>query len=171
MTDWAPGQYESLSIELDVPVPAEVVQRIHQAAAAVLSAYQDNPTATEDQLRLDQLRPRTEAEAHESVRMALQYASSRQVLTEAREVDEDLLERYRAAYRILSDLDRCEHGRHSIDRCLMCPGGQSTGNLCLPAFNQPIGHTVHGAPIVMPDDSMQRSDPRYWIQVPAAVDD
>jgi hypothetical protein len=29
------------------------------------------------------------------------------------------------------DLDRCEHGRHSIDSCLMCPDGQSTGNLHL----------------------------------------
>jgi len=26
------------------------------------------------------------------------------------------------------DLDRCEHGRHSIDSCLGCPGGQSLGN-------------------------------------------
>lgn len=29
------------------------------------------------------------------------------------------------------DLDRCEHGRHSIDPCVMCPGGWSTGNLYL----------------------------------------
>lgn len=26
------------------------------------------------------------------------------------------------------DLDRCEHGRHSIDPCADCPGGQSGGN-------------------------------------------
>lgn len=26
------------------------------------------------------------------------------------------------------DLDRCEHGRHSIDPCFSCPGGWSTGN-------------------------------------------
>ena len=26
-------------------------------------------------------------------------------------------------------LDRCEHGRHSIDSCFDCPGGHSTGNL------------------------------------------
>jgi hypothetical protein len=25
-------------------------------------------------------------------------------------------------------LDRCEHGRHSIDSCFDCPGGQSHGN-------------------------------------------
>jgi hypothetical protein len=29
------------------------------------------------------------------------------------------------------DLDRCEHGRHSIDNCFSCPGGWSTGNLFL----------------------------------------
>jgi hypothetical protein len=27
-----------------------------------------------------------------------------------------------------ADLDRCEHGRHSIDPCFGCPGGQSLGN-------------------------------------------
>lgn len=30
-----------------------------------------------------------------------------------------------------SDLDRCEHGRHSIDDCFDCPGGRSSGNLFL----------------------------------------
>jgi hypothetical protein len=30
-----------------------------------------------------------------------------------------------------ADLDRCEHGRHSIDHCFGCPGGQSTGNVFL----------------------------------------
>lgn len=27
-----------------------------------------------------------------------------------------------------ADLDRCEHGRHSIDSCGDCPGGKSSGN-------------------------------------------
>jgi len=30
-----------------------------------------------------------------------------------------------------SDLDRCEHGRHSIDSCIDCPNEQSSGNLFL----------------------------------------
>lgn len=30
-----------------------------------------------------------------------------------------------------TDLDRCEHGRHSIDNCFGCPDGASTGNLFL----------------------------------------
>jgi hypothetical protein len=29
------------------------------------------------------------------------------------------------------DLDRCEHGRHSLDPCADCPDGRSTGNLFL----------------------------------------
>jgi hypothetical protein len=161
----------ALHIVVDEPVPPEVARRAQQAVAAIVATYLDDPAATEDQIRLEQMRPRTEAEAHAVVVMALRYAVIRQQLAEAAQVDDDLMERYRAGYRLLLDLDRCEHGRHSIDRCLMCPGGQSTGNLCLPAFSRPIGHTVHGVPIVMPDDPMQRSDPRNWMTPPAARDD
>jgi hypothetical protein len=32
---------------------------------------------------------------------------------------------------VIADLDRCEHGRHSIDTCFSCPGGWSSGNLYL----------------------------------------
>jgi hypothetical protein len=32
---------------------------------------------------------------------------------------------------LAEDLDRCIHGRHSIDACLDCPNGKSTGNLFL----------------------------------------
>lgn len=50
------------------------------------------------------------------------------------------------------DLDRCEHGRHSIDNCFGCPGGWSTGNLFLVNQNEPleqvrIGTTLGGDPI------------------------
>lgn len=31
----------------------------------------------------------------------------------------------------VEDLDRCTHGRHSIDPCADCPGGASAGNLFL----------------------------------------
>jgi hypothetical protein len=62
-----------------------------------------------------------------------------------------------------ADLDRCEHGRHSVDDCLSCPGGRSTGNLFLmgPAHGDTrqgvhasgtvstrIGTTVRGEPIM-----------------------
>jgi hypothetical protein len=60
----------------------------------------------------------------------------------------------------LNDLDRCEHGRHSVDHCFDCPGGHSTGNLFLatPSADPQcategqeirIGTTVHGEPIVV----------------------
>lgn len=59
------------------------------------------------------------------------------------------------------DLDRCEHGRHSIDHCFDCPGQESTGNLFLLSpidarhevrvvegrVEVRIGTMVHGEPI------------------------
>lgn len=35
-----------------------------------------------------------------------------------------------------ADLDRCEHGRHSIDSCFDCPRGKSVGNRFLVAPSQ-----------------------------------
>lgn len=67
---------------------------------------------------------------------------------------------------VASDLDRCEHGRHSVDPCADCPGGWSTGNLymTMPAGSSRrmlgatedgtvmvrIGTTVHAEPINVP---------------------
>jgi hypothetical protein len=55
-----------------------------------------------------------------------------------------------------ADLDRCQHGRHSIDNCDDCPGGLSLGNKFLGPYEIPprgmpvrIGTTVHGKPIVV----------------------
>lgn len=47
----------------------------------------------------------------------------------------------------LNDLDRCEHGRHSIDPCFSCPDGWSTGNMFLEP-GQRIGTTLGGEPII-----------------------
>lgn len=63
----------------------------------------------------------------------------------------------------VEDLDRCEHGRHSVDACWGCPGGRSSGNLFLiprpgleitPIRTSPsgalearIGTAARGAPI------------------------
>lgn len=47
----------------------------------------------------------------------------------------------------IEDLDRCEHGRHSIDPCFGCPGGWSLGNQFLEA-GQRIGTTLGGEPIL-----------------------
>jgi hypothetical protein len=50
----------------------------------------------------------------------------------------------------LSDLDRCEHGRHAVDTCVSCPGGWSLGNRCLEPGMR-IGTTLYGQPIVVRD--------------------
>lgn len=76
-----------------------------------------------------------------------------------------------------SDLDRCIHGRHPIDPCVSCPGGQSRGNQFL--LSPPgvviddvtgdvmvrIGTTLRGDPILvrpngrMPGELRLRVDP------------
>lgn len=48
----------------------------------------------------------------------------------------------------LSDLDRCEHGRHAVDNCFDCPDGWSTGNLFLDP-HQRIGTDLYGNPILV----------------------
>jgi hypothetical protein len=53
------------------------------------------------------------------------------------------------------DLDRCDHGRHSIDDCFGCPDGRSTGNMYLSLWvgaqrrgvKVRIGTTLGGKPI------------------------
>ena len=47
----------------------------------------------------------------------------------------------------LSDLDRCEHGRHSVDSCFDCPGRYSAGNAFL-TNGQRIGTDYAGRPIL-----------------------
>jgi len=58
----------------------------------------------------------------------------------------------------VADLDRCEHGRHSIDSCFYCPDGHSAGNVFLDPLGAArhtrldrnqirIGTMVHGEPI------------------------
>jgi hypothetical protein len=56
-----------------------------------------------------------------------------------------------------ADLDRCVHGRHSIDDCYGCPGALSTGNLFLASADREltrgtttrIGTTYDGRAIVV----------------------
>ncbi|MFC8676736.1 hypothetical protein ACFUEN_29125 [Streptomyces griseorubiginosus] len=60
---------------------------------------------------------------------------------------------------IVSDLDRCAHGRHEGDPCGSC-GGLSTGNPYL-APGRVIGHGVHGSPIVVPTRD-RKADPAAW---------
>lgn len=65
---------------------------------------------------------------------------------------------------VLLDLDRCAHGRHSVDNCIGCDGGQSTGNLLLPP-GMLIGHSQGGSPIVVPEPSV-RYDWTAWRTAP-----
>jgi hypothetical protein len=65
----------------------------------------------------------------------------------------------------VTDLDRCEHGRHCIDECVGCPGGQSTGNLLLQP-GQLIGHNMYGYKIVVPTNPIDRGDARKWTVAP-----
>lgn len=67
------------------------------------------------------------------------------------------------AVRLLSDLDRCEHGRHSTDGCGWCPGGMSTGNLLLPPGTV-IGHALGGRPITVPEPA-RLTDPAQWTRL------
>jgi hypothetical protein len=52
--------------------------------------------------------------------------------------------------KILLDLDRCAHGRHSSDPCFGCPDGVSAGNPHLTP-GAVIGYGLDGTPIRMPD--------------------
>lgn len=65
------------------------------------------------------------------------------------------------------DLDRCEHGRHSIDSCFDCPGGKSSGNLFLARvafpWQQPQYREVDGR-IEVRIGTMVRGEP-IWVVV------
>lgn len=62
----------------------------------------------------------------------------------------------RARAKILTDLDRCVHGRHRIDHCFGCPDGRSAGNPHMRP-GEVIGYDHGGRPYVAPDG--ERTDP------------
>jgi hypothetical protein len=64
--------------------------------------------------------------------------------------------------KILSDLDRCRHGRHQKDLCLDCPGGKSEGNLHLPASGTVIGYDRVGEPYTLPAEHRSYAEPDAW---------
>lgn len=64
------------------------------------------------------------------------------------------------AKRFFEDLDRCRHGRHTIDPCLECPGGKSAGNQYLHR-GQRVGTTVYGDALCVPLSS-QIQNPDAW---------
>ena len=70
--------------------------------------------------------------------------------------------------KILTDLDRCQHGRHEGDDCGSC-GGPSKGNHHLPT-GRVIGYGLRGDQIVMPDRD-HKHDPAAWRYTPAGAPD
>lgn len=75
--------------------------------------------------------------------------------------------RYSWATSLLSDLDRCEHGRHKGDVCGGFPPGGCNGPSQGNSFLQPgqrIGTTISGNPITVPRIGL--GDPTLWIPDP-----
>ena len=87
--------------------------------------------------------------------------TGRVVMTATTSVDMTLVtadERDRGlkAQSILSDLDRCVHGRHATDSCNEC-GGRSGNNPFLHPGKR-IGTTISGKPIVLPKQGLWDPD-------------
>lgn len=60
---------------------------------------------------------------------------------------------------LVSDLDRCTHGRHEGNDCSSC-GGPSVGNLLLPTGTE-VGRNLSGRPYVVPA-RRDRHHPEAW---------
>lgn len=73
-------------------------------------------------------------------------------------VSEPELLRLQKAHTILSDLDRCEHGRHRNDVCGQC-NGPSVGNGFI-GTGRRLGTTMSGKRIVVPTNCW---DIESWI--------
>lgn len=68
------------------------------------------------------------------------------------------------AYKLISDLDRCEHGRHAIDSCFGCPGGHSAGNPHLRP-GQIVGYDYTGRPYRVPTEELWNR--QMWLSLPS----
>lgn len=68
------------------------------------------------------------------------------------------------AQRVLSDLDRCPHGRHRGDVCSGVQGcdGPSKGNPHLPAPGEVVGYDLGGRPYVMPAGHLSCGNAESW---------
>jgi hypothetical protein len=67
---------------------------------------------------------------------------------------------------LISDLDRCQHGRHQDDDCGSC-GGRSRGNPHMPP-GQVIGYSLRRGSIVMPSRDDKRNPNAWRAQPPSA---
>lgn len=82
-------------------------------------------------------------------------------LSDMRTFDDVMAERNRQLARILTDLDRCVHGRHRGDVCTACGDGISDGNPHLQP-GQIIGYNTMGDPYTAPSMPFTTSDPEAW---------
>lgn len=109
-----------------------------------------------------------EPEKHDGTWSNHAVGSKRLTWRELAEQQTETITRLQSFATILSDLDRCEHGRHEGDDCFQCEG-PSKGNplmACSPARNvalvaRQIGFTLSGGPLVIPDKWTQH-DPDAW---------
>jgi hypothetical protein len=90
--------------------------------------------------RLGQLTPRDEAEAHYALNAALGVSPQLRA-----EVDAQSGRRAEnaahmvAGYALLTDLDRCPHGRHDTDTCLACP---ECDHALIPVYRRSWGRKI-----------------------------
>ena len=145
-------------------IPAAISHAAGQAAQHVIDSWMDGADP-----RLSQLTPANEAEATYVIASAIaQYPHIRaDILAHAGLVDQRNKDAV-VALSLLADLDRCQHGRHSIDSCLSCPDGQSAGNpYCRPGAI--IGFDYAGRVISMPTNPAEQLDPSAWYGEPQTV--
>lgn len=79
-------------------------------------------------------------EPHDGEPAYQRRASRRMTWKEMYEREKATAARYLPAHQILSDLDRCEHGRHIKDECYGCPNGNQ-GN---PFAGKGFGVSLYG---------------------------
>lgn len=140
-------------------IPQEIGQQAGQAAQEVVDAWMDDADP-----RLTQLTPTTEAEASYAIAAAIaRYPDIRADVLAHVGVVEQRNHAGIKALALLADLDRCQHGRHHIDTCLSCPGGNSVGNpYCRP--HAILGFDYAGRVISMPADHADQLDPAAWYE-------
>jgi hypothetical protein len=113
--------------------------------------------------RRAQLYPRDEAEASYALQAALSLSPElTDAITASVGLRIEMQQHYVQAFAVLTNLDRCQHGRHSVDSCLSCPGGQSAGN----PHMRPgaiVGYDYRGRVIAMPVSPADRVNPDKWI--------
>lgn len=137
-------------------LPPSIVSQAARAALGWIEAHLDGADP-----RIDQIHPRTEMEAaYLLTTITHHFPTLRADVLAGAGIVEMRNQSYVQALGLLMDLDRCPHGRHSSDSCLMCPGGRSSGNPHLPP-GLLIGRDYSGRALVVPEAD-RLADPEAW---------